>query len=331
MPNKFFAFTMDVECDKGPNWISRKPFTFKNISEDLANKFHPFLIENNCIPTYLISPEVLYDHDSKKHLASLEGEYELGTHLHGEYVEPNSRFDAEGTYEFQCDYDEKIEYLKVQNLTRLFFKSFGYNPTSFRAGRYGISKFTVSILESLNYRVDSSVTPFKWWGSKINFLSSPVFPYFPSRYNYLVPGDSKILELPVSVYPAIFKWTNLTARKFINPHKYFFPILWSITNKFMDLKPKMLYPCFSSLNDMYKIVRWYDNLYEKFNKDIVLVMTCHSCELRIGASPYVLSKQYRREFYEKTKKIIKFVLQKGFLSASLTNIANRIHIQKISL
>ena len=79
---------------------------------------------------------------------------------------------------------------KLFNITELFIKTFGYEPKSFRAGRFGISKDTLKILENLNYKVDSSITPDMQWRNNnkskntVNFFGAPYQPYYPSHNDF---------------------------------------------------------------------------------------------------------------------------------------------------
>ncbi|MCS6966263.1 MAG: hypothetical protein NZ473_05815, partial [Candidatus Kapabacteria bacterium] len=160
---RFLAVTVDTECDKGEGWRTQRPIRCRNIVEDLPQRFHAPMHRLGISPTYMLSPEVIRDEDATAVLMELPGAAELGTHLHGEYVEPEPDWDAEGTYTMQCDYPAELEWSKLQRLTELFRERFGESPRSFRAGRYGISARTIQMLEALGYVADSSVTPYKWW------------------------------------------------------------------------------------------------------------------------------------------------------------------------
>ena len=96
----------------------------------------------------------MLDEKSVNVFKSFEENVELGTHLHSEFIDPDSNFSTKDTTLYQKDLSYKNEKEKLFNITELFKKTFGYGPKSFRAGRFGISKDTLKILENLNYKVD---------------------------------------------------------------------------------------------------------------------------------------------------------------------------------
>src|SRR5258707_2132156 len=162
MQRVFLCVTIDCECDKGPGWRSQLPMRFDAVSEGIARRLSPLFAHHRAKPTYLLSSEVIRDAASRSILASLSGSRELGTHLHGEYVETDGPI-AQVTSDFQRDYPLDVERHKLGLLTEQFRSAFGERPRSFRAGRFGIGTHTVPLLEELGYEVDSSVTPFVDW------------------------------------------------------------------------------------------------------------------------------------------------------------------------
>lgn len=118
---------------------------------------------------------------------------EIGCHVH-------FRREREVYY---TDYDFQMELIaRATNSLR----DYGYNVKSFRGGNLFFDENTLRVLEELNYEVDSSVLPGTYSRPYPNLivnhkerLSSK--PYFPSYGNHCIPGSSKILEIPLSVYP----------------------------------------------------------------------------------------------------------------------------------
>jgi peptidoglycan/xylan/chitin deacetylase (PgdA/CDA1 family) len=75
----------------------------------------------------------------------------------------------------------------------------------YRAIRHTITNQTLSILEELGFKYDSSVVPRyfplkRYAGYK---GKTPTHPYHPSRGNYKKIGNMRILELPLSTFPVI--------------------------------------------------------------------------------------------------------------------------------
>jgi hypothetical protein len=198
----YLCVSIDCECDKGPGWRSQRPLAFAGVSDGIAKRLQPMFERRRAKATYLLSPEVMRDARSVEALVALNG-CELGTHLHGEYAEPDA-FEPDATEVFQRDYAPDVERAKLAYLTDLFSRAFGRKPASFRAGRFGIGAASIGILEDLGYAVESSVTPHVDWSEKapgLSFEGAPTQPYHPDAKFPACRGASKILEVPVTIRP----------------------------------------------------------------------------------------------------------------------------------
>ena len=325
MPRCFFALTVDTECDKAEHWRTRYPIRCANIIEELPQLFHRRAVALGLRPTYLLSPEVLRDRDAVAALRSLESTYELGTHLHGEYIEPEADWNAPGTYAMQCNYSAEVEWQKLRNLTALFQEVIGESPRSFRAGRYGIAARSIAMLERLGYWVDSSVTPYKWWAPNVRFLDAPVLPYTPSTEDLCRAGQGQLLELPVSVYPGAFGWLPSAWRRRFNPYHPVVAWLWRRWNRYVwDLRPRLFYAAFTPLPELLRTVDWYLKLAQRTGSDVALVMTCHSCEFRPGANPYFSSRSQCQRFLDTMFRTAEYALRRGCIGATLAEIAQQL-------
>jgi len=253
---KTFVLTIDVEIDAGPKWRTSNPATYEGVVkgiETLQNLCNLYGVK----PVYLISPAVMVDQKSIDFLKTLDrNDCELGAHLHGEYINPKQTYPGDDFSgcdpgEMQCEYEHDIEYQKLKNLTDRFKDCFGYAPKSFRAGRFGARGWTLECLESLGYTHDTSVTPFRNWHDIVDY-SKPgsLVPYYPGKENICLPGDSKILEVPVSITPAL-EWLRPTPR-------------------------------FSDYQQCKKVIDWY----EKNISPTVLCCMFHNVELVPDKSPY---------------------------------------------
>jgi hypothetical protein len=214
----YLCVTIDTECDKGAGWRSQRPMAFAGVLDGIVTRLQPLFRAHRAKPTYLLSPEVIRDAASAEALAKLDGDHELGSHLHGEYAEPGAH-EPDMTKDFQRDYAEDVERAKLEYLTVLFKRTFGRAPTSFRAGRFGIGPASVPILEGLGYAVESSVTPFVDWSNVapgLTFVGAPTQPYHPDPKKPDKPGASKLLEVPVTIRPRALAKTPLVGR-FIEP------------------------------------------------------------------------------------------------------------------
>src|ERR1043166_745739 len=124
----YLAGTIDTECDKGPAWRVQQPIGYRSVLEGVPQRLQPLFDRVGAKPTYLLSPEIIEHDECVATLQQLSGGVELGTHLHGEFIEPN-RPPMESitmTSDRQRQYDPAVERSKLANLTRLFESRFGY-------------------------------------------------------------------------------------------------------------------------------------------------------------------------------------------------------------
>jgi peptidoglycan/xylan/chitin deacetylase (PgdA/CDA1 family) len=135
--------------------------------------------------TFFVPGEVAKtQHESIRQI--LQGGHELGCH--------GLTHDKD---EFLSPYNDQFKRLK--KATELLEKHIGIKPKGFRAPCLRANRETIKALESLDYTYDSSVLP-----SFVPVYGSFTFklkPYNPSRSSIIAKGDSRILELPVSVNP----------------------------------------------------------------------------------------------------------------------------------
>lgn len=207
MTGRPLLLTIDVECDKSPDWRTAAPLSFRGVLVGIGERLHPLCRRLGVQPTYLLSPEVLTDEPSVALLRGLEG-CELGTHLHGEHVAPDVPtwdFASRRTDDMQREYGSDRERDKLATLTELFVQQIGRAPRSFRAGRFGIGPHTGRHLRELGYLCDSSVTPFVQWtdrhGQRVpDFRHVGTNGWFVAAHGDLCqPGGSALFEVPVTI------------------------------------------------------------------------------------------------------------------------------------
>ncbi|MBT9142523.1 MAG: Peptidoglycan deacetylase [Dehalococcoidia bacterium] len=79
-------------------------------------------------------------------------------------------------------------FLRLKKATEFVEKAAGVKPVSFRAPRLWGSTAMVNALEKLGYKADASYP--------LYFYRKRLFPYHPSRKNWLEEGESRVLEIP---------------------------------------------------------------------------------------------------------------------------------------
>lgn len=303
MPQIYFTISIDVEPDCTPTWRYSDPLTFDGVHSGICNVLQPLFNKLRVKPTYLINNVVLEDNDSIASFESLSGAFELGTHLHPEFIEPHKQFFNYAGKKGEancCSYEPDIEFQKLKNITELFRQKFKYEPTSFRAGRFSAGVNTMNALRSLNYYVDSSVTPHITWSDKtrekpVDYTKANEQPYWIKKNGYLeaVSQERTLLEVPVTI--------NLQKR-------------WLIREQV-----KWLRPVYSSSKDFKKIIDNYLRRYQH-EKTIVLNMMFHNVEVLPGISPYVQKPQEAKEYLEQIQFFVSYVSNLGGRSVGLSDL-----------
>ena len=305
MPRAYLSVTIDCECDKGPGWRSQRPFRFEGITEGVARRLQPLFRAYAAKPTYLLSPEVLGDEASVRALSSLalDGDAELGTHLHGEYAEPGA-VDVEVTRDFQRDYPRELEQEKLLHLTQLFRRAFGKQPRSFRAGRFGIGPHSIDILDALGYDVESSVTPHVDWSSAgargLSFVGAPTQPYHPDPGAPARRGSSRMLEVPITIRPP--RLGSLLARA---------------------VAPRWLRPSRGSARRLVDVARAEMAHARSTSPERPVVRNAmfHNVEVIAGASPYAATDEAARAILGRVEALLAFALREDIRVVGLSDLA----------
>jgi polysaccharide deacetylase family protein (PEP-CTERM system associated) len=73
----------------------------------------------------------------------------------------------------------------------------------FRVPNAVLPSYLVEALEEIGFIFDSSMFPSRKFQGKYGYTHAPLHPYVPSRHDIELPGESRIVELPVAVFPGI--------------------------------------------------------------------------------------------------------------------------------
>lgn len=284
-----FCVTIDVEPDCGIDWYRSNPLTFTNIETGIAEILHPLFVAHHVRPTYLISPEVL-NHPGSVEVFKRLDQCELGAHLHSEYIEPHLKYDnAAGTvsHEYPCSLPDEVEQKKIEAITDLFARCFGYPPKSYRAARFGADEKTADFLAQIGYRVDTSVTPGIDWRPK----GGPNFTGMPNQPYWLRGRD--LLEVPVTIRNKRFPGL---------PNKWFC---------YRWLRPSIM-----TIWEMKQLIK---SLVDG-TSNVVLNMMFHSMEIMPKASPYVRTARGQKQFIHKLETVFNTLQKFNFESKTLLEI-----------
>lgn len=298
----YLCVTIDCECDKGEGWLLKKPLSFDAVTTGIVDRLQPLFSAYGAKPTYLLSPEVIADEASLGALLTLRGSAEFGTHLHGEFVGPDAHV-PESTDAFQCNYPPQVERQKLEALTAMFHSGFGYQPRSFRAGRFGIGPHSLKFLADLGYTVDSSVSPLKDWGSKgapaASFRTAPTQPYWPlmSVPELVANEPTEILEVPVTILPSRYASLPLVGDRF---------------------EPRWLRPTHGTPESIVAVAR--DELARAKTADVVLNCMFHNVEIMPGLSPYARTQSDADGILGRLAALLAFARSEGIAVVGLADI-----------
>lgn len=152
-------------------------------------------------PTLLVSYQAAQEPAHREIIQRLthKWEGEIGGHLHHWNTPPFASlpFPDPIPSEFM---PEDLLAAKLGNLLNRL-REMGANPVSFRMGRFNLGSKMLAILENAGISIDSSVAPMRSYYGGPAHLSAPTDPYFPARTAPSRPGDSKILEVPITIVP----------------------------------------------------------------------------------------------------------------------------------
>lgn len=180
---------------------------------EFVPRFQELCEKHGLKPTYLTNYEMAKDPSFVElgRDAVSRGVAEVGMHLHAWNTPPLDHTLTDEDYRhvpFLVEYPADVMRAKVQTMTTLLEETFGRRPTSHRAGRWIIDSDYVKILIEDGYTVDCSVTPNVDWTGHPGALDPPPaqdyrrfpsVPYFMDPDHIDQPGDSPLLQVPMTV------------------------------------------------------------------------------------------------------------------------------------
>ncbi len=297
----YYLITIDTEEEGlwGGAYKRHHDYTVENIR--YLQPFQEFCSQNEIHPTYLIDYPVAINKTSadilRKYLQ--DDQCEIGTHLHP-WCNPPYEEELNTVNSYTNNLPTELQYKKMKVLTDTIEDNFGIHPVSYRAGRYGFDEKMIPILESLKYKIDTSVVPLRNNGipGEPVFDLVPLNPYPLNHQNVCSQGDSSIIEIPITVgftrrLPSRFKKSyndlpNIGIRR--------------VLRTFFKIDLVWLRPSYASLENMKRLV---DNLARE--NVFILNMMFHSSELMPEGSKYNQSQEDVDQFLEKIKAITKYI------------------------
>jgi hypothetical protein len=268
-----------IDTEEEFNWnapFSRDAISVKNIAHQ--EKAQRIFARYNIKPTYVIDYPVASQNDGIQPLKAFydDKQCDIGAHLHP-WVNPPYNEIVNNRNSFPGNLRYEQEYQKLAILTQTIADNFGFNPTIYKAGRYGVGPNTTSILTKLGYTIDCSVVPY----TNFNAVEGPDFSQLPLEPYWF--AEQKLLEIPLSVdYVGLLSHSGNTLYNAITQQpllKLKVPGIFSRLGLFERIR---LSPEDHSFDELKRLTR---SMIKQEHK--VFCLTYHSSTLMPGESPYV--------------------------------------------
>jgi hypothetical protein len=250
-------------------------------------------------PCYLIDYPIVNTPDSAAIMKDIfdQGRCSIGTQLHA-WVNPPFDEMVNTFNSFAGNLPLELEKAKLTALTDKIEQAVGARPVIYRAGRYGIGPNTAVALESLGYRIDTSVRPHFDYSHEggPSFLRHDARPYWA--------GPSGLLmELPLGVaftgqlrrFGRVLYGTGRNRSRLISP-----------LSRSGMLSRVALTPEDMPLKDVMEAIDAMLSDGIRF-----LSFSFHSPSVAPGHTPYVRNSAELSDFYRWWDKILAFLAQRG--------------------
>jgi hypothetical protein len=205
-----FLITIDTEGDN--LWARPREITTRNA--EYLPRFQQLCERYGLVPTWLVNHEMaqcpIFRAFGREVLHRRAGE--IGAHLHAWNSPPLVPL-TEDDLRFQpylIEYPEAVLRQKLWALTDTLEDTFGCRLRSHRAGRWALDGRYVRALVARGYVVDCSVTPGVSWrrvpgqlrrAGDCDYRRCSTRAYQPDLQDIGVPGESGLLEVPLTIRP----------------------------------------------------------------------------------------------------------------------------------
>lgn len=202
-----FLITVDTECDDA--WAGGREVSTRNA--EFLPRFQKLCESYQLKPTYLTTLEMatspIFQEFGRDVLRRQTAE--IGMHLHAWNSSPLVPLTADDSlyHPYLTEYPESVMRDKINFLTDVLEDTFATKMTSHRAGRWGFNEVYARILVERGYLADCSVTPLVSWADHPgdpkqrggpDYSNFPTLPYFIDLDDIRRPGESNLLEIPVT-------------------------------------------------------------------------------------------------------------------------------------
>ncbi len=304
-----FLITIDTEGDD----LWSKPRTITTRNADFLHRFQMLCESYGFKPSYLVNYEMAksdvfktFGRDILKRKTA-----EIGMHLHAWNTPPFVPL-TKDDFTFQpylIEYSTEIIREKVNVMTDLLEDTFSEKMISHRAGRWSFNEIYAEVLVEKGYRIDCSVTPYISWKHTLgdpeqsggtDYCYFPDDAYFLDLKDISQPGDSPLLEIPMTIVPrrAIFRRVSTNLSALVRSLNQISQPIW--------LRPRL-----GNRKDLIRIVTRAIR-----KKKSYLEFMLHSSELMGGGSPNFPNNQAIEKLYNDLRILFGLVVEK-FQGATL--------------
>ena len=313
------VITIDTEED---NWgdYSSESFGIDNIKKipSLQKIFDEF----NIIPTYLVTYPVATNKVSVNILREIlrQGKCEIGMHCHP-WSTPPFEEERNPYNSMLCNLPYELQYKKMSALHEVIEKNFGVRVKSFRAGRWGYNETVSKVIRSLDYGIDTSITPFMDWTAYHGPDFSSLTPE-PYRFNeaeiFKSSKHGELLEVPATIgyLQDDFNFCNIIDR-YLTSGVGKRLRLKGILDAMRLLNKVWLSPEGSDSGQMIELTKVL--LRKKYK---IINLFFHTTSLQAGLSYCVKTKEDEVSFSNNLKEYLTYVNENGINSIRLSDAGN---------
>ena len=294
-------------------WANPRTITTENAKH--LGRFQSLCETYGFKPTYLTNYEMAlcpFYHEFAVD-ASRRGAAEIGMHLHAWNSPPLVPLTADD-FRFQpylTEYPEPVIREKIHVMTCTLEERFRIRPTSHRAGRWAFNEAYARLLSEAQYKVDCSVAPKTSYKQHMgdprgtggpDYTHFPDLPYFLNLDHICEPGNSLLLELPITIMDFKPSWARGISRR---------SLLGRVVNCLYPAEAR-LRPNGNNLDTMLRIVRRAVR-----EKRSCVEFMLHSSEFMAGGSPTFPDTQHIETLYQHLEELFSEA-HKSFAGATLT-------------
>lgn len=289
MSNRWFIITVDNEEDDqwGKTGNSTENAKYLARFQKLCEKygFKPVYLT-----TYHMANNPVFEEMATK--AVLEGNCEVGMHLHAWCTPPNYKLASVNSEKsYLIEYPNDVMEQKIKELHELLSSKYGEIITH-RAGRWATNDTYFEILKKYGYKCDCSVTPGVSWSSNLGETGIGGTDYLncSGDVNEIYDG---IIEVPMTIKR--IRYFDINAVK--SPMSFLRECSHLIRGKQTWMRPSI-----SSTHQLKTLVKKMKRSNSKY-----IMFMIHSSELMPGGSPYYKNEASIEALYKQLDELFELI------------------------